>query len=177
MVSVNQTNPITWNKAFEGLTLITNPPGGLVPVTLDANTNANAINAVVSAIAAQSQTLPGQIYTGLDQLLAVPTLSLSSPFLDVVDVNSNELTDAAYEALPSQLLPLLRTDSMGTIISTSGPLLIQFTGYPRFPYIVEASGDLLNWTAITTNYTTNGSFIFSDAITSGQKFYRTRLGP
>jgi hypothetical protein len=172
---VNQTNINRWDDAFTGLILVTNPPGGLVTFTLDTSLNSDAVSQLVSAIAVQRNFLPGQIYTSLGQLLAVPALSVASPFLTFPD--SNELTDAAYEALPAQLLPLLRTDSVGTVVSTTGPLQIQFTGYDGFAYIVEASPDLMNWTPIGTNYTTNGSFTFTDASSASQRFYRTRLAP
>ena len=177
LVSVNQTNLDRWDNAFTGLTILTNPPGGLTSFTLDTGLNSDTVAGLASAIAAGRNYLPGQIYTNLDQVLAVPALSVASPFLDFTSPDVNELTDAAYEALPAQLLPLLRTDSVGTIVSTAGPLQIQFTGYDGFAYLVEASPDLMNWTPIGTNYTTNGSFVFSDTPGPGQRFYRTRLAP
>lgn len=86
------------------------------------------------------------------------------------------ITDEAYERLPSQLLPLLRADSVGSVVQSNGNWHLQFTGFENYPYEVESSGDLSNWTAISTNYPTNG--VFSIPLNpAGNQFFRSRLLP
>ncbi len=61
-------------------------------------------------------------------IFSVPQLSDASPYLNVDGQQlQHGISDAAYEAIPSQLLPLLRTDSIGSV-SNNGQMVIQFTG-------------------------------------------------
>ena len=89
------------------------------------------------------------------------------------------MNDEACEALPSQLLPLLRPDSTSTVSQTGGTMQIQFTGADGFAYALQTSSNLLDWTAVSTNYPVNGSFNFMDASPPGapRRFYRSILQP
>ena len=87
------------------------------------------------------------------------------------------ISDQAHEAIPSQLLPLLRVDSIGKMVATNGQMQVQFTGYDGHAYAVQISPDLLNWTSVSTNSPTNG--VFNAALpaleNTASQFYRTVL--
>jgi hypothetical protein len=89
------------------------------------------------------------------------------------------LTDEAYEAIPSQLLPLLRADSIGYVFQNGGALRIEFSGSDGLAYAVQVSTDLVNWSALTTNYPVGGVFCFVDVPPPGapRRFYRSVLMP
>jgi hypothetical protein len=89
------------------------------------------------------------------------------------------VNDEACEALPSQLLTLLRPDSISSVTQSGGALQVQFTGADAYAYAVQTSSNLLDWTTISTNYPVNGSFNFLDTPPPGspRRFYRSILGP
>jgi hypothetical protein len=89
------------------------------------------------------------------------------------------VTDEAYEAIPSQLLPLLRADSVGCVVRTGGTLQIQFSGIDGLAYAVQVSTDLVNWTSLSTNLPYGGVFTFLDFLPPGapRRFYRSLLLP
>ena len=119
------------------------------------------------------------MYHGIGDLLAIPQLSQQSPYLNWNDAKQqiNGINDAAYEAIPSQLLPLLRADSIGALLTTNGQTQLQFSGYDGHAYAVQASADLVNWTSIATNSPVNGSFTLPLPSTpsAAAQFYRTLL--
>ena len=72
------------------------------------------------------------------------------------------------EAQPAHLQPLF----------SAGPFQIRLTGSPGQNYVTEASANLVDWTAISTNNPVNGSAEITDA-QSGMfpsRFYRARIG-
>ena len=106
----------------------------------------------------------------------------ASPFLDtnyLAEIDAGALTDEALEKIPSQLLPLLRLDSIGSMISANGQQLVQFTGDDNYSYAVEASSNLVNWVRVSTNLPINGVFSPSIGTAPGapQQFYRSILLP
>jgi len=55
---------------------------------------------------------------------------------------------------------------------------LQFTGFDGYAYAVECSTNLVHWTTVSTNYPTNGVFIFTDGVAAGgQRYYRSVLQP
>jgi hypothetical protein len=63
--------------------------------------------------------------------------------------------------------------STGPLVGTQFPLLL--TGTPGINYAIQTSTNLAlaNWTALTTNSSTNGTFSFTDTgATNKSRFYR-----
>ena len=167
--SINNANPNAWAGMLDGLVVLTNSASSLVPITVSSNSTAASL--VVGAILAQG----GSNFQNVGGIMAVPQLSEQSPFLDWN--NTNAITDEAYEALPSQILPWLRVDSVGAINTGNGQMQIQFSGYDRHSYAVQVSSDLVNWTSISTNSPFGGKFSLpvSTAGNSTALFYRSLL--
>ncbi len=189
LLSVNSSNPNAWLVLLDGLTALTNDlpdSGGLqigvVPPhfsTIVISSNSPQASAVVNAIQSARSGQPGQFFNDVGGLLATPQLTEQSPFLNWNDIvqSSNGISDEAYEMIPSQLLPLLRADSVGSLARQNGGLLVQFTGYDGHAYAVESSADLMNWVVISTNCPVNGAFGFANPPTPNQNqmFYRSIL--
>jgi hypothetical protein len=89
------------------------------------------------------------------------------------------ITDSAYEAIPAQLLPLLRLDSIGEMTLANGQIQVKFSGYDGQAYAVQVSSDLVNWTSVNTNSPVNGTFQFNISSTGSliPLFYRSLLLP
>jgi hypothetical protein len=180
LASVNQPGVSAWCGLLDGMTVLTNTDiGQLDPVIMSSNSPQAAT--IAAALDAMRSAQPNQTFRSIGDILAVPELSVASPWLDLSSGYEVEwsLTDEAYEAIPSQLLPLLRPDSIGSVSQSGGTLQVQFTGADGYAYTVQTSSNLLNWTAITTNYPVNGSFTFVDTPSPGspRRFYRSLLWP
>ena len=120
-LSVNQPNSAAWMAVFDGVTVETNPAANVIePLVIDPNTNAAALANVVSNINAVRSTFTGGVFTQLGQILEVPQLSVSSPFLNTSD---KTLTDEEYERFPQQIMSLLRVGSPRYVIYAYGQSL------------------------------------------------------
>src|SRR5208282_5888774 len=104
-------------------------------------------------------------FLDVGDILAVPQLTEQSPFLNWNDTvqTENGISDEAYEIIPSQLLPLLRADSIGSVASMNGQVIAQFTGYDDRTYAIEVSSNLVDWTSVATNFPVNGRFGFTNS--------------
>ncbi|HXC99678.1 MAG TPA: hypothetical protein VN048_10080 [Verrucomicrobiae bacterium] len=172
LFSVNQPD---FAALLDGFTVLTNsiPPAYLV---MSANSPQAAI--IAAGVSALRASQPGGIFTNVGDVLAAPELSVNSPWFDPGG-NGYLLTDSDYELIPSQLLALLRTDSVGSATPANGLLQIQFTGMDGYAYEVDASTNLTDWIPLATEYTTNGAFVFTDPTGTGlsKRYYRTSLLP
>jgi hypothetical protein len=180
LASVNQPGVPAWSSLLDGMTVLTNSaPGQFDPVIVFSNSPQAAF--VAAALDAARASQPGQHFRDPADILATSELSLASPWLDTNGVATllSTINDEACEALPSQLLPLLRPDSTSTVTLSGGTLQVQFTGADGYAYAVQTSSNLLDWTTIRTNYPANGSFNFLDTPPPGspRRFYRSILGP
>ena len=180
LASVNQPSVPAWGSLLDGMTLLTNSaPMQFDPVTVSSNSPQAAT--VAAALDAARASRPGQRFRDVAEILAIPELSLSSPWLDTNGAYQplSTMNDEACEALPSQLLALLRPDSTSTVTQTGATPQVQFTGADGYAYAVQTSSNLLDWTTISTNYPANGSFNFMDTPPPGspRRFYRSVLQP
>jgi hypothetical protein len=178
LLSVNNPDPNAWLIALDGLTALTNEDSGqLDAVIISSNSPQAAIiaNAVETARSGQ----PNQFFRDAGDIFATPQLSKTSPFLELISPNAttNFITDAAYEEIPSQLLSLIRSDSIGSVLTTNSQTMVQFTGYDGHDYAVETSTNLLQWTSIGTNSPAGGilNFPINPAPGSPRQFYRSLL--
>ena len=189
LAPVNQAGLSGWCRLLDGMTVLTNDlpddqvyrygPPQLASVIMSSNSP--QASTIAAALVAARATQPDHLFHGIGDILATPELSTASPWLNVSSVSQLQwgINDEAYEAIPSQLLPLLRPDSIGSVSQTGGALQIQFTGADGYAYAVQVSSNLLYWTAISTNYPVNGSFNFVHAPPPGspRRFYRSLLQP
>jgi len=162
---------------LDGITALTNTaPLQFQPIIVASNSiQANIIGAALNAFRINSSF---GYFRDIGDILAVPELSLSSPFLNLTP--SARITDEAYEKIPSQLLPRLRPDSIASIVNTSDGPFIQFTGWDAWQYVVEASSNLTDWIPVSTNTPSNGSFSFlapPQTSSSSHRFFRSSLVP
>lgn len=169
--SVNNPSPDAWRVLLDGLTVFTN---NLDSITISSNSP--QASAIASAIESTRTGQSGQFFRDVGDILATPQLTEQSPFLNGNDPTT-EISDEAYEAIPSQLLSLLRADSIGSVTSLNRQVIVQFTGYDGHPYAVQVSSDLENWTNLGTNYPSNGTFSFTNSVAPGAnpQFYRSVL--
>jgi hypothetical protein len=188
LFSVNKSNPSTWLVLLDGLTALTNDlpdlklKFGFFPPqfgTLVMSSNSPQASAIVNAIQSARARQPGQLFRDVGDILATPQLTEQSPFLNWNDgvQSSNGISDEAYEMIPSQLLSLLRADSIGSITPANSQIVAQFTGYDGHSYAIEVSSNLVNWVSVSTNCPVNGIFSFTNSAVpnANQQFYRTIL--
>ena len=169
---VNDPNPNDWQGLLNGLTALTNGDAEIDPVLISSNSPRAVL--IAAALESVRAAEPGQMFADVGDILATPQLAEQSPFIN--EANTNNLTDAACEIIPSQLLSLLRTDSIGSIALMNSQPVVQFTGYDGHPYAIQASSDLVNWTSISTNFPVGGVITFtSPGMQNANQFYRSVL--
>ena len=187
LLSVNSPDTNAWRQALDGLVvlgnastdaeLLSNPPLVRFETNVMTATSSQADD-IANAIL---QTRGGKTWTSVGDVLATPAMSEGSPWLNLTSAVQLQrgISDEAYEKIASQLLPCLRMDSLGKTAATVEGHEIEFTGYDGFPYAIEVSGDLTQWSCISTNIPTNGVFRFADpdAGCFGARYYRSRLLP
>lgn len=187
LFSVNNPDTNAWQALLDGLTALTNnltdaqlqslmtPQFGVIVVSSNSPQASVIANAVETLRTAQA----GQFFADVGDILAIPQLTVNSPFLNWNDNVQQQrgISDEAYEMIPSQLLPLLRADSIGSVAMANGQVVVQFTGYDGHSYAIEVSSDLVDWTGIATNSPACGVFSFtnSPALNTNPQFYRSVL--
>ena len=184
LASVNQPGVPAWLRLLDGMTVLTNYFDTFGYEWFDpliVSSNSPQAATVAAALDAARSSQPNRTFRSIGDLLAIPELSTASPWLDtngVAQIDSS-MNDEACESLPSQLLPLLRPDSIGSVGQSGGTLQVQFTGADGYAYAVQTSSNLSDWTAVSTNYPTNGCFNFVETPPPGspRRFYRSVLWP
>jgi hypothetical protein len=176
LFSVNQPSVAGWCSALDGISVLTNisnnqlSPAIMVSNSPQATTIGTALDMVRSG-------QPGHFFQGIGDILATPALSVTSPWFNPAWTNA--ITEQAYESIPSQLLPRLRPDSVGSISRSANGAQIQFTGFDDWRYAVQVSSNFKDWSSVSTNSPVAGVFnVSSYAGTGGNlQFYRTLLLP
>ncbi len=81
-----------------------------------------------------------------------------------------------YQVTAEAAVPV-RLQSLGGI--NGGPFLLRLTGPSGVRYAIDASTNLVQWTALKTNTVTDGSFDYIDSSAPGfsKRFYRARQVP
>jgi hypothetical protein len=175
LLSINNPDTNAWLIALDGLTALTStmPPQF---ETILISSNSPQASVIANAIEFARTTRPGLFFRDIGDVLATPQISEQSPFLTGLNA-TNGISDEAYEMIPSQLLPLLRADSVGSAAVANGQTVIQFTGSDGHAYVIEVSPDLVNWTRISTNWPAGDIVNFTNlpALNGSAKFYRSVL--
>ncbi len=172
LASVNQPGLTSWEALLGGLTVLTNVSQTELD-TLPMSSNSPQAAIIAQAIVDNRSAQPGSFFKNVGDLLAIPELSAASPWLGLT--NSYAITDVALEIIPSQLLPLLRPDSIGSPNPAAGQL--QFTGIDGYAYRILVSSNLLHWTTISTNTPSDGVFAIIVPPGGPAQFYRSKLIP
>jgi hypothetical protein len=188
LVSVNNPDPNAWPVLLDGMIVLTNISTDLqirIPqflpqfATLVVSSNSPQASIIAGVIESARINQPGQSFADIGGILAIPQLAEQSPFLNVSSAvqRTNGISDAAYEAIPSQLLPLLRVDSVGSAAFANGQMIIRFSGFDGHAYGIEISTDLMNWTSISTNWPVGGviNFTIPPTFSASAQFYRSVL--
>ncbi len=126
-LSVNQPGLAAWSAVLSGMVALTNGLDvngnpALLPMVVQPagyydpnNTNTwPAIVQIVNALNAARSNSPNQVFTHLGDILAVPNLTVGSPFINSTvqpASGSYTLNDAAYERIPQQILGLLKVEN------------------------------------------------------------------
>jgi hypothetical protein len=191
LVSVNDPNIADWLNVLNGLTVYSNSVAYPFPSYTTApqfDTYVIASNSpqtlvVANGIAQVRAIQPNQLFNFIGDILATLELTENSPWLNtnsssrILNQLQYGITDAAYEAIPAQLLLLLRPDSIGAISPTNGGWSLQFSGSDSYAYALQTSTNLVNWDTVSTNYPVQGRFYASPLQNSSARFYRTALLP
>jgi hypothetical protein len=186
LMSVNDTSTTDWLNILGGITVLTNsspsPVGYYYAPQFDSyimSSNSSQASVIANAIAQTKTAQSGHAFNSIGDILATPELTVISPWLNTStsDQINYGISDKAYEAIPAQLLPLLRADSTGTIISGNGNWNLQFSGSDGFAYALQTSTNLVKWEMVSTNCPQQGVFIVPLPITpdSPKHFYRSVL--
>ena len=180
LLSVNERATEPWLTALDGIEVITNL-SAVTSQTLTMASNSPQATLIAESIRATRAILPSQAFRTLGDILTVPELSVASPWLNTNStiIVTRGISDEAYEMIPSQLLPRLRLDSLGTITLTNGFVRLDFTGFDGYAYAAQSSPNLTNWSTFSTNWPTNGVFSTSPlhATDVPAKYYRSALLP
>jgi hypothetical protein len=178
LFSLNQPNADAWRGVLDGLTVLTNT-GTSQFDTLVMSSNSPQAATIASALDAARANQPDHYFRDVGDLLATPELTTASPWLNLTNPAQSGITDEAYEKIPSQLLPLLRPDSVASIALKTDTLHVEFSGIDGYAYGVQVSSNLSDWTTVATNYPKDGLFDFTNSAAQrfSPRFYRSRLLP
>ncbi len=187
LLSINTTNRAAWRSLFEGLTVLSNDiADASIPFSprhfsvITVTSNAPQTSDVVEEINRSRMAKRGEYFGDVAALLALPELSDASPWLNVSGAQRVAgLSDEAYEALPSQLLALVRSDPVGALQFQNGDLRLQFTAVEGQSFAVQTTADLRTWTTVGSPIISTGSVVtvFVPAGPFPRLFYRAVVLP
>jgi hypothetical protein len=191
--SVNNPDANAWAALFDGLVALTNtvpnfiyryinvpPTNSLIVISSNSAQVSLIVNAIQSTRAVQTnQLFPSHVFQDIGAILATVQLTEQSPFLNWNNAGQQQkgIGDEVYEAIPAQLLPLLRPDSIGAMLPTNGGWDLQYSGSDVYAYALQTSTNLVNWDTVSTNYPVQGCFHVSPLQNSSTRYYRTVLLP
>ena len=190
-ISINDPGTNAWLGVLDGFVVLTNDPAQAQLYSAILSSNSPQAGIILNGINQNRLAQPGGYFHHVSDILAVPELTDASPCLvtNYVDGGGTQLglpsifaggiTDEALEKIPAQLLPRLRLDSVGSLISTNGPLVVKFTGDDNYFYAIEASTNLVDWWRLSTNEPVNEVFSFDvgSPVSVRQLFFRSRRLP
>jgi hypothetical protein len=184
--SVNSTNLDAWAATLDGLIVLSNnlpfavigEPLQFEPIVLSSNSP--QASTVAEGIQRTRRAQRGQYFADASAFLTVPELSSAAPWLNL---SSSEqlmfgLNDETYEALPAQLLSLIRADPVVRATSGAGGVELSVTAFDGYAYRVESSTNLTTWTTLSEpHHPTSGVFTLTVPASNGSQFFRAVLVP
>jgi hypothetical protein len=182
--SVNSTNLDAWAATLDGLVVLTNNKSfaeALDPLqfaTLVLSSNSPQASVVAEGIQRTRRAQRGQYFADAGALFAVPELSSAAPWLNLstLDQVYFGLNDEAYEALPAQLLSLVRADPVVRATSGAGGVELSVNAFDGYTYRVESSTNLTTWTTLSEpHHPTNGVFTLTVPASNSPQFFRAVL--
>jgi hypothetical protein len=195
LLAINDSSLTDWSSVFGGMVVFSNstPFPQFQPLAYNLLTinpvdpTTGQLVTAINAMRTQFQNVDGSagMFENIGDILSTPQLTEQSPFLNTNNTTLGGqqleygISDKAYEAIPAQLLPLLRPDSIGKLTQIKGGWNIQFSGSDGFDYALQSSMDLINWSSISTNQPVQGRFNvpIPPASNSQEQFFRTLLLP
>ena len=168
------TDPNAWLVLLDGLTALTNTaPGEFDAILVSSNSPQASI--IANAVHAGPERQPNGFFRDAGDILVGSAADHSFTVLEHRAVPTT-ISDAAYEEIPSQLLSLVRADSIGSVAPANGQIAIQFTGYDGHEYVIQCLSDLVNWSSFSTNSPAGGMLNFTNPPSNADKqFYRSVL--
>ena len=118
-LSVNQTNLAAWSAVLSGVPLTTNVNGGwtlIRPAAFSPELSriVEGINAARAGTNLQGRdNFPGKLFQHVGDVLAAPSFSDTSPFLNMGSLatkGAGGISDEVYERIPQQIMSLLSLD-------------------------------------------------------------------
>jgi hypothetical protein len=191
LFSVNDPNIADWQNVLNGLVVYSNSAPlvfAYTPLQFDTYimaSNSPQASAIANAIVQTRTSQSSPLFYSIGDMLATSVFSVQSPFLNpgsaaVGQQQTNYgIADFEYEAIPAQLLPMLRPDSIGVLTPANGGWNLQFSGADGYSYLLQASTNFTDWYNLGTNQPVQGSFSVpvSPAADPPEQFFRTVLLP
>lgn len=110
-LSINNTNLAAWSAVLSGVNVLANVNSNLFiePAGIYTLQNPTPVARIVRGVQNAMTNFPGGMYNRLGDVLAVPELTVNSPFISSQGgPRQRDLTDAVYERIPQQILGLLK---------------------------------------------------------------------
>ncbi len=191
LFSVNDSNITDWQNLLGGLLAYSNSAPFVIattPTQFDTyilSSNSPQALIIANGIVQSRTNQSGSFFNSIGDVLGASALATQSPFLNFGSAAFGQqqtnygITDSAYEAIPAQLLPLLRPDSIGVPAPPNGSWTVQFSGADGYAYAVQTSTNLFDWRSIGTNQPVQGGFsVPANSVTgSASQYFRTVLLP
>jgi hypothetical protein len=172
-LSINQTNVAAWSAVLSGITASTLTPEGdrTIPVIVQPASKEAAVAQIVAGINAQREFQVGGRkniqFNRLGDILATPELTVRSPFLNsapyITETNALERTrvlrDRDYEAIPEQILSLLKQGDDRFVIYAWGQSLkpASVDTVTSIPNNYQITGEMATRTVV--HFTTNNQAV------------------
>jgi hypothetical protein len=185
-VSVNDPDVATWQGLLHGMTVLSNLINDPFEVVRYSTRNfathtieSNSPQAQFIAEGIQNTRANRRYFARVGDILSTPELTIASPFLNTstdTDLRFG-LTDEAYEKIPEQLLPRLRSEPVLTIHRQPSRTEITVEAFEGYTYRVQASSDLQTWHLLEEVFANSSAFTVIDNTSETQTFYRAQWLP
>ncbi|MGA1235660.1 MAG: hypothetical protein ACO34E_02220 [Limisphaerales bacterium] len=193
LLSVNQTNEAAWAAVFGGMRVFTNTVSSLnpgdgwnysrsdssayLPLYIDPDVELRASDQfyrLVLGINTNRMMRPSGQYQTMGEILSAPVLTDQSPYLNLagMQVGQARVNDAVYEAIPRQMLGLVRKDEPYFVVYSYGQALkpaersLVLTPGPFFNLCTnyQIVGEVLTKTGFRIERSTAGTNVFYNAV-------------